>query len=148
MLENLEVEELILGDQQATYEGLDEDGNVILHMEDGSYKTLSTEEIYSHLNRDHDDDAIEEIVGHEWAMESGKLLVKVKWHTGEVSLLDANLVKEDNPLMLARYILEHPVEKLRNQHWATWAKRSVKNINRNIRHLRTLYDYEDGVHAT
>ena len=103
MLENLGVEELILSNQQATYEGLDEDGDMVLQMEDGSYKTVSTEEIYdNHLNRDHSDDAIEEIVGHEGVLESGKLLVKVEWHTVEVSLLDATLVREDNPLMLAR----------------------------------------------
>ena len=34
MLENLGVEELILSNQQATYEGLDEDGDMVLQMED------------------------------------------------------------------------------------------------------------------
>ena len=37
-----------------TYEGTDEGtGDVILHMEDGSYKTLSTEEVYNHMNKDY-----------------------------------------------------------------------------------------------
>ena len=41
-----EAEEIIIGNQRATYEGTDEGtGDVILHMEVGSYKTLSTEEV-------------------------------------------------------------------------------------------------------
>ena len=34
MLEAFDAEEIILGDQCATFEGMDEKGNVIMHMED------------------------------------------------------------------------------------------------------------------
>ena len=47
-LEACEAEEIIIGNQRATYEGTDEGtGDVILHIEDGSYKTMSTEEVYT-----------------------------------------------------------------------------------------------------
>jgi len=46
MLDLSNTEEIILGDQHATYEGMDEGGNVIMHLEDGSYKMMSTEEIF------------------------------------------------------------------------------------------------------
>ena len=49
-LEACEAEEIIIGHQRATDEGT---GDVILHMEDGSYKTLSTEEVYNNMNTDY-----------------------------------------------------------------------------------------------
>ena len=53
-LEAFEAEEVIIGNQRATYEGTDEGRRkVILHMEDGLYKTLSTEEVYNNMNKDY-----------------------------------------------------------------------------------------------
>ena len=54
-LEGCEAEEIIIGNQRATYEGTNEcTGDVILHdMEDVSYKTLSTEEVYNNMNKDY-----------------------------------------------------------------------------------------------
>jgi hypothetical protein len=126
ILAGLDAEELIIGDRMGTYEGTDEDGEVIIHFEDGSYQTMPTEEVYNHLSQDHDSSEIEKILGHTWAPLSGKLKIKVQWYTSEESLIEAEVLKEDNPLMLAQYILAHPVEQLRNGHWNFWAKEMVK----------------------
>ena len=51
-LEACEAEEIIIGNQRAIHEGTEEGTvNVILHMEDGSYKTMSTEEVYDNMNK-------------------------------------------------------------------------------------------------
>jgi hypothetical protein len=50
MLEARGAEEIILGDKLAVYDGTDEQGQVIVHLEDGSYQTVSTKEIYDEMN--------------------------------------------------------------------------------------------------
>ena len=140
ILASLDAEEVILGDQIATYEGTDEKGEVILHMEDGSYQTMPTTEVLNHLSQDQDTKEIESILNHQWAPLSGKLILKVKWYTGDESLLDADTLKEDNPMMVAQYILDHPMEKTRSGYWNKWAQDTVKNVNKTLRRLRSMYD--------
>jgi hypothetical protein len=125
-----------------TYEGTDENGDVILHCEDGSYKTLSAEEVMNHLNQSQDVKEIAKILDHQWAPLSGNLLLKVQWYTDEESLIEADILKEDNPMLLARYILEHPVEKTRSGFWNTWAKDMVNSVNKTLRRLRSMYELD------
>ena len=101
ILADLDSEEVILGDEVATYAGTDENGDVILHMEDGSSRTMPTADVINHLTREQDAKEVEMITGHHWAPMTGKLLVKVRWYTSEESLLDEDLVKEAQPMMLA-----------------------------------------------
>jgi hypothetical protein len=70
----------------------------------------------------------------------------VKWaSSGEESLVDAQDLKADEPLRLANFILENPVEQLRGGYWNVWAKKTRKNINRANRRLRYMYDYDEPV---
>ena len=88
-LEACEAEEIIIRNQRATYEGNDEGkGDVILHMEDGSYKTLSTEEVYNNMNTDYANKDIIDLLEVNYPEADGKLYTKVKWHTGEETLID------------------------------------------------------------
>jgi hypothetical protein len=129
-LEACEAEEIIIGNQRATYEGTEEGtGDVILYMEDGSYKTMSTEEVYNNMNKDYANKDIVDLLGVNYSEADGKLHIKVRWHTGEESLIDAQDLKADEPLRLANFLLENPVEKLRRGYWNEWAKRMAKNIN-------------------
>jgi len=105
-LEAYGAEEIIIGDQKASYDGTDEGtGDVIRYMEDGSYKTMSTEEVYNSMNKDY---------ANNHSEADGKLYIKVRWHTGEESLIDAQDLKADEPLRLANFLLKIPVEKLRS----------------------------------
>ena len=78
-LEACEAEENIIGNQKATYEGTDEaTGDVILHMEDVSYKTLSTEEVYNNMNKDYSNKDIIDLLEVNYSEADGKLYIKVK----------------------------------------------------------------------
>ena len=84
--EACEAEEIIIGNQRATYEGTDEGtGDVILHVEDGTYKTLSTEEVYNNMNKDYaNKDIIDLLEGNyseadEWAKKTAKNINCALW---------------------------------------------------------------------
>ena len=126
-----------------TYEGTEEGtGDVILYMEDGSYKTMSTEEVYNNINKDYANKYIVDLLEVNYSEADGKLYIKVKWHTGEESLIDAQDLKADEPLRLANFLLENPVEKLRSGYWNEWAKKTAKSINCALRRLCHMYEFE------
>ena len=56
----------------------------------------------------------------------GKLYIKVRWHTGEESLIDAQDLKADEPLRLANFLLKNLVDKLRSGYWNDWARKIAK----------------------
>ena len=94
-LEACEAEDIIIGNQSATYKGTDEGtGDVILHMEDGSYKILSTEKVYNNMNKDYANKDIIDLLEVNYSEADGKLYIKVKWHTGEETLIDAQALNE------------------------------------------------------
>ena len=139
ILAGLDSEELILGDTVASYDGTMENGDVILHLGDGSQTTMNTTDVVNHLNQDSDTEEIDSIVGHDWGPISGKLLMKVKWYTGETSLLDADVLREDCPSMLAKYIIENPIERTRHGFWNQWAQQTIKDIHLTVRRLRSMF---------
>jgi hypothetical protein len=96
----------------------------------------------NHLNQSQDVKEITKILDHQWAPLSGKLMLKVQRYTDEESLIEADILKEDNPMLLAKYILEHPVEKTRSGFWNTWAKDMVKSVNKTLRRLRSMYELD------
>jgi len=140
MLESSNTEEIIFGDQCAIYEGMDEDGNMIMHLEDGSYKMMLTEKVYNEMSKDHSNNKISELLGFSYSDQDGKLYVKVKWHTGDESLIDAQTLKEDEPLQLANFIMEHPIEQLCNGCWNNWVQKMQKNINIVLHQLQNMND--------
>jgi len=140
-LEACEAEEIIIGNQRASYEGTDEDtGNVILYMEDGSYKTMSTEEVENSMNKDYANKDVVDLLEVNHSEADGKLYIIVRSHTGEESLIDAQDLKAEEPLRLANFLLKNPVEKLRSGYWNGWARKTAKNINCPIRRLCHMYE--------
>ena len=111
-------------------------------MEDGSYKTLSTEEVYNNMNKDYANKDIIDLLEVNYSEADGKLYIKVKWHTGEETLIDAQALKANEPyLRLANFLLANPVDKLRSGYWNEWAKKTAKNINCALWRLCYMYDY-------
>ena len=70
-----------------------------------------------------------ELLEVKYSEADRKLYIKVKWHTGEETLIDAQPLKADDPLRLAKCLLMNPVEKLRSGYWNEWGKKTAKNIN-------------------
>ena len=79
----------------------------------------------------------------KYSEAEGKLNIKVKGHTGEKKLIDAQALKADEPLRLANSLLAKHVEKLRSGYWNEWAKKSAKNINCALQRLCYMYDFSD-----
>ena len=71
----------------------------------------------------------------------GNLYIKVKCHIGEEILIDAQVLKANEPLRSADFLLVNPVEKLRSGNWNEWAKKTAKNINCTLQRLCYMYDY-------
>ena len=97
-------------------------------MEDGSYKTLSTEEVYNNMNKDYANKDIINLLEVNYSEADGKLYIKVKWHTGEGTLIHDQALKASEPVRLADFLPLNPVEKLRSGYWNEWAKKTAKNI--------------------
>jgi hypothetical protein len=53
---------------------------------------------------------ISNIIGSEFDEADGKLYLQVEWGDGRESSIDAELLQQDDPLRLARYLKENPVE--------------------------------------
>jgi hypothetical protein len=134
-------EEVIIGDSIATYEGMSEDtGEHILHMEDGEYHKLGTEELFNHLSPDTRAEGIDKLISHQFSKHSGKLYVKAQWDTGDTYLIEAEQLKLDEPAMLANLIREQPVEQTRTGYWNQWATTTLNSISRSIRRLQKIYE--------
>lgn len=138
---DMDPEEIIFGDRTATYEGRDEDtGEHILHMEDGEYTRVGTEELYNHLCAETKAEEIDHLISHHFSSHTGKLYVQVEWDTGETSLIEAEQLKLDEPVRLAKLIQTQPVERTRTGHWNKWANTVLRNINRSTRRLSKIYE--------
>ena len=67
------------------YQGRVEDSTEhIIHMEDGSYKNISTKDVYNSSHSDYTAENIEDLISHQFSETSGTLFIKVKWITNEV----------------------------------------------------------------
>jgi len=89
-LEACEAEEIIIGNQRATYEGTDEGTGDVIH-----YKTMSTEEVNHNMKTDYANKDIIDLLEIKDSKADGKLYIKVKWHTREETLIDAQATKAD-----------------------------------------------------
>jgi len=70
-----------------------------------------------------------ELLEVKYSEADRKLYIKVKWHTGEETLIDAQALKANEPLRLADFLLVNSVEKLRSGYWNDWAMKTAKNNN-------------------
>jgi hypothetical protein len=87
-------------------------GDTVIHFEDGSYREMDTEEIYNHMTQDYRCKDIEYLISTQNSEETGKLYVMIKWNNGNESILDAELLKKNEPIHLAHFIHNHPVERV------------------------------------
>jgi len=62
-------------------------------MEDGSNKTMSAEEVYNNMTKDYANKDIIDLSEVNYSEADGKLYIKVKWYTGEGTLIDAQALK-------------------------------------------------------
>jgi hypothetical protein len=108
-------------------------------MEDGSYKRMGTEEVYNHIQDEHQCEDIVELISPKYSEETGKLYITVKWKDGHESIVDAESLKRDEPLRLAKFFHNHPAERLRSGYWNTWSKNILINNSKTLRRINTIY---------
>ncbi len=63
----------------------------------------------------------------------------MRWKDGQEPYINADLMQSDDPLRLAKYIKEMPVERLRNGFWSQWADRTLRDISQANHKLRRMY---------
>lgn len=130
-IEERDPEEIIIeGGGNVTGYHIHETGDTIIHFEDGSYKEMSTEDVYNHLNHDYRCEDVEELLSLQYSNDSGKLYVMIKWKDGREYPLDAELLRKDDPMRLAHFIHQHPVERLRNGYWNEWSRSTLRNVSK------------------
>ncbi len=110
-IEERDPEEIILGGENKVVDqetnGINE---TIIQLEDGSYKKMNTEDVYNHMSNEYQCEDIAELISPKYSVNTGKLYITVKWRDGHESIIDADTLKRDEPLRLARFIHNHPVE--------------------------------------
>ncbi|MGH7955026.1 MAG: reverse transcriptase domain-containing protein, partial [Gloeomargaritales cyanobacterium] len=97
-----------------------------------------TEEVYNYFNKEppSENRHLDKLVNNRW--HNAVLQVCVLWDSGDHDWIDAKIVKLDEPLTLARYLLANPVDRTRSGYWSTWARKTVKSIGRTIRRMHRI----------
>jgi hypothetical protein len=133
-------EEIIINGQHASYEDHDPTTkNVIMQLEDGTYKEIPTEEVYNHMEETTQPQEISRYIALKYSDTSGKLYVQVELTSGDEEIYDANKLKIDEPQKLASFIRSHPVERTQKGYWNNWALETMKAINITTRRVRNIY---------
>ena len=80
------------------------------------------------------------ILKHDWL--EGNLRLCVKWSTEEVNWERFRDMKEDFPLLTARYLVENDVSRSkRSDRNIQWAKKTLRDLERATRRVARLYDF-------
>jgi hypothetical protein len=98
-----------------------------------------TREVYNHFNPELKCDDIYDIISSKFGETDGKLYIQVRWKDGQESYINADLLQADDPLRLAKFIKEKPVERLRNGFWSQWADKMLRDISNATRRVRRMY---------
>jgi hypothetical protein len=109
------------------------------HIEDGLYRKVNTEVVYDYYDTNHKCENIESIISTEFDPISGKLIALVLWDDGQQTHVDAEMIKRDDPMRLARHIVDKPAERLRSGYWNTWANETLNSISIMIRRIKNMY---------
>jgi hypothetical protein len=72
-------------------------GETIIHLEDGSYWHMSAEDVYNHMFEEHRCKDIKESLSPKYSKETGKQYKLMKWTNDYESLVDADILKRDEP---------------------------------------------------
>jgi hypothetical protein len=116
-------------------------GETIIHVEDGSYSQIDTEDAYNHLNQEYKCEEIEEWICPKYSEETGKLYIMLKYKDGHESLIYAEIIRHDDPICLAHYIYDHPIERLRSGYWNDWSRSTLANNSKIIRRIKSMYKH-------
>jgi hypothetical protein len=116
---------------------------VITHAGDVEFSQENTSEIYDHFDLEHKCENIEDVIKAMFDEKDGKLYLVVRWTDGLESSIDAQMMQSDDPVRLARYIKDNPVEQLRSGFWSQWADKTLNAVSRSIRRIRRLYNNVD-----
>jgi hypothetical protein len=119
-------------------------GDIIVHFEDGSYKKMDTEDVYNHINQEYKCDEVQDIAALTYSEETGSLYATLKWKNGKETLIDANLLKRDDPIRLAQFIHNHPIERLRSGYWNEWSRSTLSHMSKSIRRIKSIYQQGNG----
>jgi hypothetical protein len=157
-------EDIALGDDNMTKESdeqdainithdeviLDDSGNtqVITHAGNTEFYQEDTNEIYNHFDLEQKCEDIERIISSNFNETDGKLYLLVKWANGQESSVDAQLIQSDDPIRLARFIKDNPVERLRNGFWSQWAEKTLNSVSKTIHRIRRMYKHIDWKEST
>jgi hypothetical protein len=98
-----------------------------------------TREVYNHFNPELKCDDIDDIISSKFGETDGKLYIQVRWKDGQESYINADLLQADDPLRLAKFIKEKPVECLRNGFWSQWADKMLRDISNVTRRVQRMY---------
>jgi RNA binding exosome subunit len=115
--------------------------NYVIHADYEVEKECNTnpETIYNHFNKDYKYTDIQEILNLENHSDDGKLYAKVKWNNQQETLISAELIRSDDPILLAKHIRDNPVERTRTGFWNTWARDAINDICNTNRKLRRMH---------
>jgi transposase len=95
--------------------------------------------VYNHFDADYQCSHIEKVLSIENNPSTGTLFVKVLWKNQQESFLPIDVLKEEQPFLLAQYIFQHPVEHTRSGFWNIWAHTAQREISSVQRKLRRIY---------
>lgn len=116
-------------------------GETIIHFEDGSYRRIDTEDVYNHINQEYKCEEIEEWICPKYSEETGKLYIMIKYKDGRETLIDAEIIRCDDPSHLALYIYDHPIERLRSGYWNDWSRTTLTDTSKIIRRIKSMYKH-------
>ncbi len=117
-IEERDPEEIIFeGTGKVVDRQVQDTGEIIVHFEDGLYRQMSTEDVYNHMSQECKSEEIKEWTSHKYSEETGKLYITLKWKDGHESWINADIIRRDDPIQLARFIYNHPIERLQSGYW-------------------------------
>ena len=92
--------------------------------EDSEDVNIDPRDIYNMFESNDGEIQIEKIISYEWI--DGVLTFKVQLETGTQFTIPFNIIKKDNPILVAKYIREHVIEISRREFYGKWAHRILK----------------------
>ncbi len=100
---------------------------------------MDTEDVNNHMNEEYRCEDIEKLIAPRYSENTGKLYIVVKWVDDHESIIDAELLKKDEPNRLAKFIQNRPVERLRSGYWNEWSRNMLINSHKTIRRINAIY---------
>jgi hypothetical protein len=120
----------------------------VSHEGDGILNLEHTDEVYNHFDMDQKCDDVEDIVGSNFDDKDGKLYLTVRWTDGHESSINAQLMQSDDPIRLAKFIKDNPVERLINGFWSQWANKTLSVVSKSLYRIRRMYNHIDWREST